>query len=155
MGIENFKTAPDNKGGRPPKGEAQEDVGQQGRRIYGDPALPAKGKEEWERAMELLGIDSIEENLYEDDTIGSDHIGELCSYAHLFRWDVRIFLEVHGIYETDWWNIPDNYPSTKMLVLLMEDRGLENDYVKRNSTAQSGKKVTGGLAQLINEAKDS
>lgn len=152
MGIEDFRVAPDNKGGRPTK-EEQEEEETRGRIAYGDPALPSKDKEDWEDALDTLGIDTIEENLYDGDTIGSDEIGELSNYAHLFPWNTRVLLELHGIYETNWFNTPEDYPPSKMLSYLLTERGVENDFTEKVTVTESGEEITGGLAGLINDAK--
>lgn len=145
MGIEDFKVAPDNKGGRPSKEEQEEE--HTGLQHVGDPFYHAKDSEEYWQEIWDSNVDGEEPT--------SREIASICDYTHLFPWDVKVYVEKWGIYEFDWFQMPDDFPSDSFLKFLLEDEGIENDFTSQVASVDSGEEITGGWAEIINDAKDS
>lgn len=146
MGIEDFRVAPDNKGGRPTK-EEQEEEEHSGLRSVGDPFYPAKDTEEYWREIWDRYVDG------EDPS--SQDIASICDYTHLFPWDVKVYIEKWGIYEFDWFQMPEDYPPHSYLKFLLEDEGISNDFTSQVASTDTGEEITGGWAEIINDAKET
>lgn len=145
MGIEDFKVVQDNRGGRPTK-EEQEDS-HRGISQVGDPFYPEKDtKQYWQNLIDRFVAGT---------TPDADEVASICDHTHLFPWDVKMYLEKHGICSFEWMQMPDDYPPDTYLKFLLEDAGVENDFTNRVASVDSGKELTGGWAEIINDAKGS
>lgn len=137
------------KGGRPSEGNNE-------KRIASETAFrPWKHEEEyWQKVWD----ENVEG---EDPTI--EEISDMVGYAVVFPWDLKIHLEAAGIYEFDWEQMPDDYPSDDALANWLRNRGIVNDFTKKNPPAKTKKKnmfesksddkETGGLMGLVENAK--
>lgn len=153
MGIESFNIAPDNKGGRPTKDE-QETVGRD--RGYGDPYTPYKASKEWWEEKVEEAVDGGEINTEDYDQFVEDII-QLSDYVHTVSIEVEKMLDEAGVVDIDWeWvreEAPDEWKDLRWPKQARHEVFAPD--VESSSTEEEEEETAGGLASIVNEAKES
>lgn len=151
MGLEDLvpDDAGEAKGGRPKEGT-------DGPRVASETAYrPWKHDEEyWQEVWD----EHVEG---EEPTI--DEVADMVGYTCVFPWDLKIHIESAGIYEFDWEQMPDDYPSDDALANWLRNRGVVNEFTKKNPPSKtekssmfgsgSGSDESSGLMGLVENAK--
>lgn len=128
MGLKDFKTAPDNKGGRPTKSESEKEVTGQ---FYGEPAHMDCDEEWWQEQYD---------EFVADDEPTTQEITKFSDWVSLRPQTVEYFLAIHDIYVSD--RAKELYPV---------ELGLEGS--SRSSRTQKKSSSSGGIFSMVEDAK--
>lgn len=150
MGIEDFKVAPDNPGGRPTKEEREEEDGL--RDMYGDPYTPNKGDEWWEEKIdEVLASSEIPTDDF-GDFVDATRI--LSDWTHISTIEVWKQLKEYELAEFDWEWVREEAPD-EWKDLRWPKKARYEVFEVDTDTSTEEEEYTGGLASLVDEAKES
>lgn len=150
MGIDDFKVAPDNPGGRPPKEEQEEEDSL--REVYGDPYSPDKSDADWwqEKLDEALASGEIPTDNFNDFIKASSIVAD---WVHISTIEVLKQLKKEEVIEFDWEWVREEAPDEWKDLRWPKKARYEVFEVEGSSTEDE--EYTGGLASLVDEAKKS
>lgn len=130
----------ESRGGRPAEG-----IDGPPKQLHGEPFMVSNDSEEYWR--------SIWDRFVSGDEPTPEEIGQMADHTHLFPWDLRIYLEKWGIFDFDWEQIPEDYPTNSFLVQMLEEEGVENDFTEAVRAEQEGYSRDSGLFGLVENAR--
>lgn len=140
---------PDNKGGRPEKDEEEKD--EHGHiQAEGDPFTSEKNEEAWwqEKVDDYIGVFGEMPETFDE---GREMVMEIADITHLNPINVRLYLDEHGVFETDWDEYRDEMSASSVD---MRVPGSSRPAPVKTTSTSTSTKTNSGLGALIDSAKD-
>lgn len=138
----------DNKGGRPEKDEKEKD--EQGHvKADGDPFTQEKNTESWwqEKVDDHIGVFGTMPETFEESR---EMVMEISQITHLNPVNVRLYLEEHGVFETDWDEYREELGSSSVDLRVP---GTDRAEPIKTTSSTSSSSSDSGLGALIDSAK--